>query len=652
MTRYVHISIIIGLLLAGIILIISAMGNVQAENARLHMNFKEDLGFVPETNPREGGPYPALQVYAQYTELGITRTNKQWVLIETWASDDRDANMTITFETLNFFYTIAQEGYDAEPELRVTAMVDGGTIYQDTHSFTDHDDGEMREEIMNFPEIMYRVAQWETLEFQLEYAGYEDLIFGYDHRIRDSGVTSVTDFLYTWNMSAKDTEVVLEVADIHHSNWEAVGNFINLSVDGEPLSNQTFSISEGVPHQVGDFMVNSSYITWKLDDPLEGGEEVEIWIKYIDADLEADLGMRKTVRAESGSLVKPVAEITSIEPDQPYEDDEVTFDASGSSDEDGSVVWYHWESDMDGVLFDGDDPDFARSDLSVGEHGITLKVRDDDDLWSEVVSVMIEVLEQEVNKVPTVVLKSPANESVIDVTEVVLSWEGEDDDGDELTFDVYLDETAETLTRIADDREQDSLELFDLVDGTTYYWKVVASDGTDETDSKVWSFTVELPDEPGNTAPSIVLLSPADESELADPEVQLMWRGEDADGDDLWYTVWIGTLSIAPLDLDPIAENLSVSSHLFSGDGETTYFWMVTVHDGQDSVNSEVRSFTIASDDGDDDDDDFEIAGENGYMVIGGMVAGIVVLAVVVFMFTRRGGEWEDEYDDGYDHDR
>jgi len=645
MNRKCFLPIILGLILSAIILLVSAIENAESEDARLHLNFKEDVSLIPETNPREGGPYPALTVNAQYTELGVTRINKQWVDIETWTSDDRDANMSITFETLNFFYSIAQEGYDADPELRVTIMIDGVEIFQDTHGFTDHDDGEVREEFMDFPEILYRVAQNETLEFMLEYSGFEDLVFSYDHRIHDSGVTAVTDFLYTWNMSAKDRDVVLEVGDIFHSDWEGVGNFINLSVDGEPRDNQSFTVEQGVSHNESGFIINSSYITWELDEPLQGSEEVEIWIKYIDADPGANLGMRKTVTADQGDLRKPFAEITSIDPETANEGDEIFFDASGSSDEDGSVVGYRWESDLDGVLYDGEDDEFVRSDLSLGVHEITLKVMDDDDLWSEEVDAEIEVVERPVNKIPTVVLDAPANSSTIDLTHVVLYWEGEDGDDDDLSYDVYFDDNSDPQTMIAEDIPDEELEVSGLEDGFIYYWKVVVNDGTDEAESEVWSFTVELPPEPENTAPTVQLLSPQNTQVEGTLQVELGWSGDDDDGDDLTYDVYLGT---NPSGLTLVTGNLTNTSYLLTGlqDGQVL-FWNVVVSDGTVSVESPTWSFSIDLKEEGGGEDEEEWYEEPIY--IGGLTTGIIVVVIVVsFLFLRRRNEqyyddWGDE---------
>lgn len=55
--------------------------------------------------------------------------------------------------------------------------------------------------------------------------------------------------------------------------------------------------------------------------------------------------------------------------------EEVTFDASGSTDSDGTIQSYEWK---DGEIILSTETSFSTSDLAVGEHTITLTVTDDD----------------------------------------------------------------------------------------------------------------------------------------------------------------------------------------------------------------------------------------------------------------------------------
>ena len=75
----------------------------------------------------------------------------------------------------------------------------------------------------------------------------------------------------------------------------------------------------------------------------------------------------------------PNATINSISHAVAHEDASVTFNGSGS-DSDGTITGYHWSSSLDGTL--SSSAVFNTDDLSVGNHTIYLKVKDNDTLWS------------------------------------------------------------------------------------------------------------------------------------------------------------------------------------------------------------------------------------------------------------------------------
>jgi subtilisin family serine protease len=74
----------------------------------------------------------------------------------------------------------------------------------------------------------------------------------------------------------------------------------------------------------------------------------------------------------------PVAYIDSISPNPALTDEGISF--SGHATDDGEITEYSWRSNIDGFL--GSSKSFEWMGLSVGRHDITLKVKDDDDVWS------------------------------------------------------------------------------------------------------------------------------------------------------------------------------------------------------------------------------------------------------------------------------
>jgi Zn-dependent metalloprotease len=70
-----------------------------------------------------------------------------------------------------------------------------------------------------------------------------------------------------------------------------------------------------------------------------------------------------------------------------------------------------------------------------------------------------------------------------------LSWAGGDAEGDPVTYDVYLDRVNPPATLVCDDVVSPSCAPGTLAQGTTYYWQVVADDGSGTSAGPVWRFT-------------------------------------------------------------------------------------------------------------------------------------------------------------------
>ena len=103
----------------------------------------------------------------------------------------------------------------------------------------------------------------------------------------------------------------------------------------------------------------------------------------------------------------PSAFIDSITPSWSNESEQITFNGSGS-DSQGVIMGYQWNSSLDGLL--SILSNFTVSNLSPGEHNISLKVHDDEGAWSSWVSTTLQIN----NVLPKAVIESvspsPANE--------------------------------------------------------------------------------------------------------------------------------------------------------------------------------------------------------------------------------------------------
>ncbi len=103
------------------------------------------------------------------------------------------------------------------------------------------------------------------------------------------------------------------------------------------------------------------------------------------------------------------------------------------------------------------------------------------------------------NSQPTVNLLEPANGATeVDPANVELKWYGDDVDGDDLEFLLYLGKDSNTIA-FGQWSSATSIVLNNLEPGTTYAWKVKVRDGTDSgaktSESQVFSFATSVPPE-------------------------------------------------------------------------------------------------------------------------------------------------------------
>lgn len=121
----------------------------------------------------------------------------------------------------------------------------------------------------------------------------------------------------------------------------------------------------------------------------------------------------------------PQAIIESITPNPAIIEDFVTFTGSGTDD--GSIKGYYWESDIDGFL--SSSRTFSSPTLSVGEHTISLKVKDNRGVWSDIVTDILIVMEAPENVIPIAFIDSVSPGTLREGEDVTFIGHGLDEDG-------------------------------------------------------------------------------------------------------------------------------------------------------------------------------------------------------------------------------
>jgi uncharacterized protein (TIGR02145 family) len=85
---------------------------------------------------------------------------------------------------------------------------------------------------------------------------------------------------------------------------------------------------------------------------------------------------------------------------------------------------------------------------------------------------------------------SPPDGAINQSTSTTVHWSCSDPNGDPLSYDVYFGETDPPPMGVSGISDT-TYDPGTLNNGTTYFWKIVVSDGTDTTEGNIWSFTTQ-----------------------------------------------------------------------------------------------------------------------------------------------------------------
>ena len=186
------------------------------------------------------------------------------------------------------------------------------------------------------------------------------------------------------------------------------------------------------------------------------------------------------------------------------------------------------------------------------------------------------------NDPPTVQLLTPPHSSFDNPLLLNLTWNGEDANDDILTYDVYFGSSSNPPFNITTSNNYTEISNLDF--GATYYWRVNVSDGQDSELSGVWRFTTEEYNDP----PTIQLNSPINGSINNPLLLNLTWNGSDSDNDSLIYDIYFDN-ETNPSFFVSTLDNYTEISNLDYGE---TYYWIVNVSDGVNTVSSNEFIFT------------------------------------------------------------
>jgi len=169
----------------------------------------------------------------------------------------------------------------------------------------------------------------------------------------------------------------------------------------------------------------------------------------------------------------------------------------------------------------------------------------------------------------------PENGAIVQYNAFVLKWECSDPDGDQLTYDVYLDISNPPQKKIYSAIQNPSAQISQLDMNTKYYWCVIAKDGKGGmTSGDVWHFTTKRDNKPP-VAPYDP--NPADESVITNLNQKFTWKCSDPDGDVISYDIYFSEIN---KQMEKIASGIKSPEFVFPNlAAGKSYQWRVVAKD-------------------------------------------------------------------------
>lgn len=250
-----------------------------------------------------------------------------------------------------------------------------------------------------------------------------------------------------------------------------------------------------------------------------------------------------------------------------------TFSWIGSDDDDDPMSYrLFMRTDITELLYEGPETSFSLQDLPGGMAYEWWVEADDGYDVSKTERRWFEV-----NSIPTLDRIEPFDGSRVGNDPFTLVLIPEDEEGDSIDIELYLDGGEVTIFTTQNNLEYD---LFGLEPGT-HNWSVMLDDGLDSVTFGPFEFHV-------NDPPSIEILGP-DHREVVNNSFMLTWEAYDLEDDPLAYELFLGRSDEPELHATPSKGEFS--DFRYPG----TYMWYVTVWDGYTTTRSDTMKFIIPS---------------------------------------------------------
>ncbi len=284
---------------------------------------------------------------------------------------------------------------------------------------------------------------------------------------------------------------------------------------------------------------NGAVMGTALDVPIEMGRTYYWAVKCHDED---GWGPYSNWKFFTNSY--PTAEILTVRPNPAREGVDVEFRGKGedSVDQD-AIIAYEWKSSLQREVI-SEEKNFFIDDLDIGTHEITLRVQDNQGLWSQITDESTITVKVNANSPPT----EPKDIQPVETHSLspdIVWYPSSDEEGDEITYqltigtspqgsDVVDVSTTQTFYYLHDRELQYSSSYKNGKSENIYYLYIRADDGfngvsdTVEHRFKVINHMTLAPE---------IEIKPESPSITGDLNLEIVEKGKDPDGDGVKHTV-------------------------------------------------------------------------------------------------------------------
>ena len=306
------------------------------------------------------------RVEAVYDDYEVIRTNRQWTDIGTWTSEPLINQMKVNSETFFILWVSdAEENQRDDCEFRFTVKYNEQVI------------GQRHIENQTVPETPTKITTAvdvnattfeidDKFSIYLEYRGWDDIDVYYDNETYDSGININANPITIYEVYGKLDRIGFRFTDAFDNHRRFNSKIYSIMIDDKKVEID----DRDVLFREYNHPLKICRLKW-LEDFNSGNHNVKVILSY-GGDTTWEISKDIIFHED------PTAIINKISPNPAGEGEIVWFYGNGTDD--GTITEYYWESNINGFL--SDKKSFSLSNLSIDNHYINFKVKDNYGVWS------------------------------------------------------------------------------------------------------------------------------------------------------------------------------------------------------------------------------------------------------------------------------